>query len=78
MASGASSVSAVPSESVAPAQAIDIEDYDEEQDQVTDVEHATPRRGKRFRRLSSLSTYTSTYGSLDLEDDRIGGSARSL
>ncbi|KAI5899096.1 MFS general substrate transporter [Schizophyllum commune H4-8] len=78
VASGASSVSAVPSEPVAAPQAIDIEDYDEEQDQVTDVEHATPRRGKRFRRLSSLSTYTSTYGSLDLEDDRIGGSARSL
>ncbi|KAL1706287.1 major facilitator superfamily domain-containing protein [Schizophyllum commune] len=78
VASGASSVSAVPSEPAAPPQAIDIEDYDEEQDQVTDVEHATPRRGKRFRRLSSLSTYTSTYGSLDLEDDRIGGSARSL
>ncbi|KAL1746466.1 major facilitator superfamily domain-containing protein [Schizophyllum fasciatum] len=77
--SGSSSVSAVPSGSVLQPQPTDIEDYEEVQDRLADVEHPIPRRGaKRYRRLSSLSTYTSTYGSLDLEDDIIGGSAKSI
>lgn len=77
-ASGSSSISAVPVPEHGENDD-DIEEYHEREDQLGNVERGDSRRSaKRFRRLSSLSTYTPTDGGMDLEDERIGGSARSL